>query len=129
MTNAMGMEAYQHGHVEAQAAGASEIEKVIMLLDGFFDELDRLKGHIEANNTENNTKSVQKLLGILDGLDVSLNMEDGGDLATKIQDLYNDVGLRIVVANEEANSQHLDIAREVMLQVKEGWEGIKKNLG
>lgn len=128
MSDPTGIAAYKQGHIEVQAAAASPIEQVLMLMSGFIDELDRLHGHIVSGSSDKKAGSVTILMNILDVLDTSLDMEQGGKLAQDIHDQYTDTGNRVFKASQDNDTEQLTVAKKVMTTLKEGWEGVEKNL-
>lgn len=124
MTDSTGYNAYRNSTVEVQAAASSPIEQVLMLVNGFIDELDRVEGHIVAGNDERKTESVTRCMRLLDGLDAALDMEKGGDLAKQLRDYYNFMGSKLYEASVEGQTELLEPVRTVMKNLKEGWEGL-----
>jgi flagellar protein FliS len=127
MSDKTGFDAYKNSNVEVQAAASSPIEQVLMLVNGFIDEIDRVEGHIGAKNDERKTQSVARCMRLLDGLDASLDMEKGGALAQQLRDYYNFMGTQVYDASVKNDVEMLGPVREVMKNLKEGWEGIAQS--
>src|SRR5690606_1558990 len=89
-----GFEAYQQTQVEAKAASADPHRLVLMLVDGFLDELDRIEGHLEARQLERKAQSVARCMDILSGLDTALDMKKGGAIRSEERRVGKECGTR-----------------------------------
>lgn len=121
---AQGYQAYQHTSVNVKASGADIHSLVLMLFEGFLDELARVEGHIQAKRFDKKASGVEKLLKILGGLDASLDQEKGGEVALNMHNLYQHCGHSILRASMKNNVAELEHVREVMTNLQEGWQGL-----
>lgn len=121
---AQGYQAYQNTSVNVKASGADIHSLVLMLFDGFLDELARVEGHIQAKRFDKKAAGVEKLLKILGGLDASLDQEKGGEVAANMHNLYQHCGHSILRASMKNNVAELEHVREVMTNLQEGWQGL-----
>ncbi|MCL1073467.1 flagellar export chaperone FliS [Shewanella dokdonensis] len=120
----MGYAAYQQTAVEGKAAGADVHKLVLMLFDGFLDELERAVGHINAKKFDRKAQSVERLLRILGGLEASLDREHGGELAENMAQLYQHCGQSLVQASFRNDISYLDSVKTVMTNLQQGWKGL-----
>lgn len=128
-----GYGAYKKSQVETRAASASNEQLVVMLVDGFLDEISRLEGHLNAykdptsnmdiksKSLEKKGQSINRCLAILRGLDTALDHETGGDLAQKIHDLYDFMGKKLLDVSISNDLSELESIRDVMGNLREGW--------
>lgn len=133
MTDDSGYDAYRRSQVETRAASASQEQLVLMLVDGFLDEISRLDGHLHAfndptNNTALKSKSLEKkghsitrCINILRGLDTALDMDTGGELAQNLHDLYDFMGKQLFKVSVSNDLSDLDPIRTTMSDLREGW--------
>jgi flagellar protein FliS len=121
---AQGYQAYQNTSVNVKASGADIHSLVLMLFEGFLDELARVEGHIQAKRFDKKAAGVEKLLKILGGLDASLDQEKGGEVALNMHNLYQHCGHSILRASMKNNNAELAHVREVMTNLQEGWQGL-----
>lgn len=124
---AAGYQAYQHASVNVKASGADIHSLVGMLFDGFLDELARVEGHIQAKRHDKKAQSIEKLLKILGGLDASLDQEKGGEVAKTMHNLYEFTGQALLKASLRDSLTDLEDARQVMTDLRDGWQGMLKN--
>jgi flagellar protein FliS len=121
---AQGYQAYQNTSVNVKASGADIHSLVLMLFDGFLDELARVEGHIQAKRFDKKAQSVEKLLKILGGLDASLDQDKGGEVAVNMHRLYEFCGQEILKASLKNSVEELVVVRTVMTDLQEGWQGL-----
>ena len=122
-----GLEAYQQTNTDARAASADPHELVLMLLDGFIDELARAEGHIKGNRFEHKGKSISKCIDILGGLDSALDMEQGGEVALNLHNLYEYCGQTLFEVSVSNEVEKLEQVERIMLNLREGWVGMMHN--
>lgn len=118
----IGLEAYQQTSTEAQAATADPHKLIVMLIDGFLDEIDRVVGHINGARYQHKGKSVAKCLDILAGLDSALDLQQGGQVAENLHDLYDYCAQTLFQASLNNDINKLTSITEVMSNLREGWQ-------
>lgn len=116
-----GFEAYQQVDVEAQAAAARPYQLVLMLVDGFMDNLTRAEGHMAANRLKEKGESIGKCIDIIGGLNSALDMRQGGELAQQMNQLYDFCSMKLFEASVHNDAQKLAEVRSVMGNIQEGW--------
>lgn len=119
----LGYESYQQTQIVAKAASSSPAELVIMLLDGLIDELDRISGHLDAKNYLQKSQSVKKCMRILSGLSVALDLENGGQLASNLNQLYEYCGRQLMRASIRNDISELANIRKIINELRDGWMG------
>ncbi|WKE66542.1 flagellar export chaperone FliS [Gallaecimonas kandeliae] len=119
-----GLDAYQHTQLEARAAAADPHHLVLMLIEGFLDELSRVEGHIQAKQFERKGRAVTKCLDILSGLDTALDREKGGAVADDLHRLYDYCGRQLFEVSLNNDTSGLAIVRQVMTDLKDGWQAL-----
>ena len=121
---AQGYQAYQHTSVNVKASGADIHSLVQMLFDGFLDELARVEGHMQARRFDKKAIGMEKLLKILGGLDASLDLEKGGEVALNMHRLYEFCGHNLLKASLKNDLSELAQIRIVMTDLQQGWQGL-----
>ncbi|ATG74954.1 flagellar export chaperone FliS [Zobellella denitrificans] len=117
-----GFDIYQHTQTDARAAQASPRELVLMLMDGLLDEIARAEGHMQAGRIREKGASIAKAIDILGGLDSALDMEQGGELATNLHQLYDYCGRQLFGASVNNDVAQLAPVVRVLQDLREGWE-------
>ncbi|GGO69343.1 flagellar export chaperone FliS [Bowmanella pacifica] len=119
-----GFQAYRSTAVEGRAAGADIHKLVLMLFDGFLEELERVAGHIQAKRFDKKAQGIERLLRILGGLDASLDHDNGGEIAKNMKSLYGHCGQALLQASLKNDVQQLDSVKAVMTDLQQGWLGL-----
>ena len=124
ITTALALDEYRssgaHGGVEqADAHGL-----VNLLFKGAIDNLVSAKGYIERKQIQEKAESITKTIAILDGLRSSLNIENGGEIAQNLDDLYDYMQRRLVVANADNDVAIIHEVRELLREIQEAWNSI-----
>lgn len=119
------LSAYRHNFGAARIASASPQQLVVILLDHLLDELDCIENYIATRQLNQKGDSISKCLEILHVLDASLDMQQGGELAENLHQLYDFCSRRLLMANLRNQSDLLEDIRRVLTPLKEGWEGMR----
>ena len=63
---------------------------------------------------------------IIDGLQSSLNREEGGEIAENLHSLYDYMMRTLLIANYENNDSKLEEVAKLLGIIKSGWVGIEE---
>lgn len=116
--------AYKQTSINARAAAANPHEMVRMLLDGLLEEIERTAGFMQRKSYEDKGQSINKCLNIVHGLDSMLDLENGGEVATKLNQLYDYCSRQLVMASIENNTNALVPITKVITDVRSGWANL-----
>lgn len=116
--------AYQQASLDARVAAANPHDMVRMLLEGLLEELERAAGHMERKRFEAKGISINKCLNIVHGLDSMLDLENGGEVATSLNRLYDYCSRQLISASVENSAEALQPVTEVIINVREGWANL-----
>lgn len=119
-------DSYRQTEITVKAANASPQQLVVMLMDGLMDELDRAEGHMQAKNYARKGEAIKKSMRILSGLSVALDLEQGGNLALHLKQLYQFCGKRLMKASIRNDVSELQQVRKILSEIREGWVGFAK---
>jgi flagellar protein FliS len=120
-------QAHQYANIQvtSHVEEASPHQLIEMLMDGFLARINSAKGAIEQRDFEAKSMFISKAIGIVGGLNESIDKEKGGDLAENLSDLYIYMSNRLLLASAENNVAVLDEVASLMREVKSGWDAIK----
>lgn len=96
-----------------------------LLLDGALDRIAQAKGALIAGDTAAMGEALGKAIGILSGLQGSLDMERGGEIAANLNRLYDYMSLRLLDVHREKESASLDEVVGLLGNIKSGWDAIR----
>lgn len=95
-----------------------------MLMQGALEKVAIAKGYMERNDTSNKGVHISWAVSIIEGLRASLNIEQGGEIAQNLEDMYEYMIRRLLRANLENDVKLLDEVSGLMLTVKSAWDEI-----
>lgn len=119
--------------VEAKVQSASQEQLIVMLMEGFLEEISRLKGHlnvfndpsskieVKSKSLENKGKSITKCIAILRGLDTALDHETGGELVERLHAHYDFMGKQLFEVTKSNNPDQLEPIVVTMTNLHEAW--------
>lgn len=115
--------AYQNTNVKT----ASQGKLIVLLYEGAVKNLTAAQscfnpaGKVEARNIEKFGNFIMKAQDIISELQVSLNMERGGQIATNLMSLYVYFNQELMSANITKDKKKLDFVLNQMTQLSEAW--------
>ena len=121
------LQSYRKVSLESELSVASPHRVIQMMFEGALQRLAQSRYAIENNDIENKGIYIGKAIGIITGLNNSLNMEAGGEIANNLSDLYDFMLRKISEANLNNDVQAIDDVSEIIRTIKEGWDAIPQN--
>ncbi len=112
------LEAYQSQAVET----ASPARLVSLLFEGALAQIGQARVAIELGLVEEAHDRLLKAQAIVTELSASLNMKEGGELATRLAALYDYCTNQLVEANVRKDAEVLDPVVDVLRSLGESWE-------
>ena len=109
--------AYTHLQVQSR----SPLELVVMLYDGAIRDMTAAKAAMNSKDLVEKRRFMSRALAIVSELQSTLNMTEGGEVATRLDSLYTYVTGRLLEANMHGNPGALDDALQVFVTVREAW--------
>lgn len=98
-----------------------------MMFAGALERLAQARYAIEQRDFNNKGVLIGKAVGIINGLNNSLNMDAGGELSQNLSDLYDYMLRRISEANLNNDVQAIDDVMGLLRDIKEGWDAIPED--
>ncbi len=124
MNAVFAMKQYQQVSVHSGIMDASPHRLVQMLMEGMLEKVALAKGNMANNNIASKGENISKAIAIVGGLHGSLNKDEGGEIAENLNNLYDYMANRLVIANLHNDEAILDEVASLMVEVKIGWDGI-----
>ncbi|MEZ8185137.1 flagellar export chaperone FliS [Shewanella sp. 5S214] len=122
------MQSYRKVSVDSNLAVATPHRIIQMLLAGVLERLAQAKLAIENNDIANRGVLIGKAIGIVNGLNGSLNMDAGAEVAGNLTQLYDYMLRRMSEANLNNDSQAIDDVVSILKTIKEGWDAIPQDM-
>ena len=118
------LQAYKQVSVNSQLASASPHRVVLMLLGGAVERLIQAKAAMEQGNVAMKGERVSKALAIIGTLKDSLSMEDGGEVATNLDNLYDFMLRHIIDGSTNNKPENFTEVVDLLREIKSAWEQI-----
>lgn len=124
-----GADSYARVGLETSVNGASPYELVAMLFQGARRAIRMGRVHMQNGNIPEKGKLISHAILIVGGgLQQGLNLEQGGDLAQRLNALYDYMTRRLLEANVRNDPALLDEIDGLLATIEDGWNGIKPEL-
>ncbi len=103
---------------------APPIKQVVMLYDRAIVALREAEENIKNNDIQSKINNIYKAVDIINALDSALDMENGGEIASNLRDLYDFIDRQLVIVNSKNDLTLLNDLIEILETLKSGWEEI-----
>jgi flagellar protein FliS len=113
-----------HGGVES----ASPHRLTAMLLDGALSRIASARGHMERGEIAAKGECISRSIEIIAGLRGTLDHDRGGELADRLESLYEYMGRRLLQANLHNDLAALDEVAGLLRPIKDAWDQIPPEL-
>lgn len=118
-------QAYAQVGLESGAIAASPHKLIVMLFDGALTAITVAKHHMEAGQVIEKGEAINKASSIITaGLQASLNLEVGGEMAKNLYALYDYMARRLTQAHAQNSTTMLQEVYDLLNEIKTAWDGI-----
>lgn len=121
--NTRSANAYQRVSVETGVSQADPHRLVDMLFDGLMNNIGAARGALARGDIKAKCQHILTSVRILEeGLKGSLNLAEGGELATNLDRVYDYCVQRLTTANVRNDDTALQEVAKVMAPIADGWK-------
>ncbi|MBM3774249.1 MAG: flagellar export chaperone FliS [Acidobacteria bacterium] len=111
-----------HGaYLESRVLNASPIELIRMLYEAGLDSVRQAREHLNTGDIQSRSDAISKALNILAELNISLNFEAGGEIATRLSGLYLYMQQRLLEASLHQTDEPLAETWNLLSTIAEAW--------
>lgn len=121
-------QAYGQVAVQGRAEDASPHRIIQMLMESALQKIVLAKGHMQRKQITEKGEQIGWAISIIEGMRVSLDQEQGGEIATNLGALYEYMKLTLLEANLRNDVKRLDEVATLLAQVKSGWDALPAQL-
>lgn len=118
---------YQNGCNTYRQSAANTVEEkpviLIKLYNGALKFLANARRAITEQSPRIKSENISKAMAIVDELNCALDMDNGGQLASRLDSLYQFIIDQLTTANLKNDLKALDQAEQILVTLKEGFEG------
>lgn len=123
-----GVTAYKQVNRFSGIEAASPHELIEMLLKGALDKIAIAKGYMVRKSVARKGEEISKSIAIVQELRLSINLESGGTLAQRLDNLYDYIVRTLMVANMENDTDKLDEVTSLLSEIYTSWVQIPEEL-
>ena len=117
--------AYTAIGLETGVPGADPHKLVLMLFEGALVSIATARNNMQQRNIAEKGAAVSQAINIIiNGLKASIDAKAGGELADKLDALYDYMANRLLFANLNNNVAALDEVSRLLSEIKSSWEEI-----
>jgi len=121
-------ESYAKVGVDVAVETSDPHRLILMLFDGATAAVSLARIHMEAGDIPQKGAAISKAIDLIgNGLNASLDMEAGGELAERLSALYEYMTQRLLFANIKNNAAALNEVSELLTSLREAWAQIAPN--
>ncbi len=121
-----GLQAYQRVNTQTSITDADPHKLIQLLYNGALERINMAKDRMQDRDYEGKGKLVSKAIEIIGGLRGFLDFEKGGDLAVRLESLYDYMERTLFEANAKNDVAKLDEVADLLRSIKDGWDGIRE---
>ncbi len=107
---------------------ASPHQLIAMLLEGALERVAAASGAMGRGEIAISGESIGKAIGIIDSLRVSLDREQGGQIADNLSALYDYMTRRLLEANATKDTDMLGEVAGLLREIKVAWDQVPADL-
>jgi flagellar protein FliS len=126
MNTSAAINAYKDVGLETSVMGADPHKLVAMLFQGALLAISEAKYEMQNRHIEAKGKAISKAISIIgEGLQASLDMKAGGEIAQNLFGLYGYMNRRLVEANLNNDPALLDEVTRLLAELQDAWNTIR----
>ncbi|PTB82282.1 flagellar export chaperone FliS [Marinobacter sp. Z-D5-3] len=121
-----GLQAYRRVNTQTSITDADPHRLIQLLYNGAIERINMAKSRIQAKDYGGKAQLINKAIEIIGGLRSFLDFAQGGDLAARLEALYDYMERSLLEASAKNDLAKLDEVLTLLRSVKEGWDGIRE---
>lgn len=99
-----------------------------ILMQGALEKITLAKTYMQRGETEFKNTHISWAISIIDGLKMSLNQKEGGQIAKNLSDLYDYMSRQLSTANQENSEEILHEVIGLLNEIKSAWDAVPELL-
>ena len=123
-----GLQAYQRVNTQTSIVDADPHKLIQLLYSGAIERVNMAKARMQAKDYYGKSQLINKAIEIIGGLRSFLDFEKGGDLAPRLEALYDYMERTLLEGSARNDMAKLDEVIELLRSIKEGWDGIREEV-
>jgi flagellar protein FliS len=111
-------------YIETAILTASPEQRVVLLYEQAIRSLKQAAVYIEQKDLEGKRRSLDNVLGVLQHLQTSLDMRQGGEIAVELRRIYQYISNKVLEASVQLKTDPLQEAVQLLSTLLESWQNI-----
>ena len=111
----------QNQYRKAQVATVDRGRLIVLLYEGAISFLTKAQACLQEGDIPGASNFINRAQDIIDELNASLNMEQGGDIASNLRRLYLFMGDQLVKAKIKADTEPIKDVVRMLTTLNEAW--------
>lgn len=120
------LQQYQRINTQTSITDADPHRLIQLLINGALERINMAKAQMTARNYEGKARLINKTIDIVNSLREFLDLEQGKELAERLNSLYEYMSRTLLEASLKNDVEKLDEVAYLLRQVKEAWDGIRE---
>jgi flagellar protein FliS len=121
-----GLQAYQRVNTQTSITDADPHKLIQLLYNGAIERINMAKARMQAKDYAGKAQLINKSIEIVGSLRGFLDFEKGGELAIRLESLYDYMENSLFEASAHNDVAKLDEVQDLLRTVKDGWDGIRQ---
>lgn len=118
------IDSYGEVNVVSGVNSADNIQLIQMLFDGLVESLKAAEGQIKRGEISAKSKSLARASKIVLGLQNALDFDEGGEIASNLNELYSYVVRRLFHVNAHNDIDALLEIHGLMEEIRQAWKSV-----
>ena len=111
-------------YIENSVLTATPLELVTMLYRCAIDSVEEARRCLAAGDISGRVRPINRAFDAVTELSLSLDFEQGGDMARRLGDLYGYVSQKIILGHADQSDEALKEASRLLSTMLESWQEI-----
>lgn len=115
---------YYEEYKQNEVSTSNQGKLILMMYEGAIRNVTQALACLEKKNVAGKSVHISKTVSIINELSMALNMKKGGEVAEKLERLYQHLMRQLTLANIKAEPKILLSTLKVLTTLQSGWEEI-----
>ena len=116
---------YQQLNVQTAIEDATPHQLIDLLFQGAKDRINQAQGCLQHSDMQGKARSINACIDIIEGLQASLDHEQGGEIASNLDSLYEYMQRRLFRASADNDLAALQEVNDLVNTLRSAWIAIE----
>ena len=116
-------------YTEEDVTNATPMRLIVILYEAALRSCEDARGYMERNDASGFNQAIDKCCAIISELQSSLNLKEGGEIASSLNDLYNYMKSNLLRAGTEQKPDLIADVFRLLENLRSAWRQIDPGAG